>query len=96
MNWDIVAAKQHFSVMVSNAASEPQWICEPGKEVAVLVDVETFRAFQAWREREVRRTLADDFAELRQICAEENVELSLHPRRDRANVFVESLDELAG
>ncbi len=50
MHWNIAEAKQNLSDVVRHAASEPQLICNRGREVAVLVDADTFRAFQAWRE----------------------------------------------
>ena len=39
---------------------------------------------------EARRSLADDFAELRQICADENYDLSAPPRQDRTNPFADA------
>lgn len=90
MPWNIAEAKQKLSDVVRHAAHEPQSIYNRGREVAVLVNVETFRAFQAWREREARRSLATSFAELRRICADENYELSAPPRQDRPNPFADA------
>jgi hypothetical protein len=57
---------------------------------------ETFAEFEAWREQQARRSLADAFAELRQIAAEENYVLEVPPRQDRANAFVNTRDDVSG
>lgn len=90
VHWNIAEAKQKLSDVVRRAASEPQPIFNRGREVAVLVDADTFRAFQAWREREARRSFAGAFAELRQICADENYELTAPIRLDRTNPFADA------
>jgi prevent-host-death family protein len=90
VHWNIAEAKQKLSDVVRRAASEPQPIFSREREVAVLVDADTFRAFQAWREREARRSFAGAFAELRQICADENYELTAPIRLDRTNPFADA------
>jgi hypothetical protein len=42
-----------------------------------------------------RRSIADQFAELREICRQENYRLPRSRRTTRENAFVKVLDELA-
>ena len=96
MHWKVAEAKQRFSDLVRQAAREPQLFYNRERLVAAVVDAETFAAFQAWREQEERRSLADAFAELRQIAAEEDYTLELPPRLNRANAFVDVGDDVSG
>ncbi|NER35833.1 MAG: hypothetical protein F6J93_17905 [Oscillatoria sp. SIO1A7] len=59
------------------------------------VEPEIFQEFLAWREQRLKSSLADSFAELRQICAEENYTIEVPPRYDRPNAFIDVLDELS-
>lgn len=59
------------------------------------VETEIFQEFLAWREQRLKSSLADSFAELRQICAEENYTIEVPPRYDRPNAFIDVLDELS-
>ena len=59
------------------------------------VEFEIFQEFLAWREQRLKSSLADSFAELRQICAEENYTIEVPPRYDRPNAFVDVFDELS-
>ena len=93
MSWNIAQAKQRFSEVVRQAAAEPQLIYNRDHLVAAVIDAEDFEAFKQWRERTRQRTLADEFAELRQILREENYQLEIPPRVDRPNAFVERLEE---
>jgi len=92
MNWSIAEAKQRFSEVVRRAAEEPQLIYNRDRLVAVIVQPEAFRGYEAWREERERRTVGDAFAELRAICAEEEYELQPPPREDRPNPLAEALD----
>jgi prevent-host-death family protein len=93
MSWNIAQAKQRFSEVVKQAATEPQLIYNRDRLVAAVIDVEAFNAFNQWRERSQRRTLADEFAELRKIAEEENYELIVPPRTDRPNALLTMLEE---
>ena len=55
------------------------------------VEPEMFQEFLAWRKQRLKSSLADSFAELRQICAEENYTIEIPPRYDRPNSFIEAL-----
>lgn len=92
MNRRITEAKQRFSEIVRRTAEEPQLIYNRDRLVAVMVQPEDFRGYEAWREERERRTVGDAFAELRAICAEEGYELPPSPREDRPNPFAGALD----
>ena len=87
MRWNIAQAKQQFSEVVRHSREEPQLICNRGKAVAAIVDAETFNEFVRWRTRVAAHSLGASFAEFRKICAEEDYELPIPPRRDRENPF---------
>ncbi len=93
MLWNIAQAKQRFSEVIRQSATEPKLIYNRGRLVAAVVDAEDFEVFKQWRERTRQRSLADEFAELRQIMREENYELEIPPRIDRPKAFIERLEE---
>lgn len=95
MRWKVAEAKQKFSEVVRRAAHEPQFIYSRDRLVAAMVDPETFQAFESWRERRQRLSLADAFAELRRIAAEENYELEIPARRDRGNTFIDVVKDIS-
>lgn len=71
MDWKIGEAKQRFSEVVRAAEDEPQRIYHHGRLVAGVVDAETLEEYVAWRDRRGRRTIADAFAELRELLRDE-------------------------
>ncbi len=93
MSWNIAQAKKHFSDVVKQAAEEPQLIYNRDQLVAAVINGENFNAFQKWRDRTSQQTLAEEFAELRQLMREENYELKVPPRTNRPNAFVAMLEE---
>lgn len=95
MNWKIAEAKQRFSEVVRRSAEEAQLIYNRDRLVAVVVEPGAFRSFERWKDGRERRTVADAFAELRAICAEERYDLELPEREDRSDPFAEALDERA-
>ena len=96
MPWNIAQAKQRFSEIVRRAAEGPQLIYNRKRLVAAVIDAEEYRAFKDWSERAARRSLDEEFAELRQIMQEENYELVLPPRSTRRSMFIETLEEEQG
>lgn len=92
--WRIAQAKERFSEVLRKAAQEPQLILHRDRPVAVVVDAEQYRDFEAWRQQRRRPSMADAIAELRRICTAERYELEIPARGDRRNEFVEALDEL--
>lgn len=93
MQWSIAEAKQKFSAMLRAAATEPQQILNRGHVVAAVIDATTFEAFQAWRRQQETISLAEAFAELRELCAEEHYTLTTPTRQDRKNTFAEAIDD---
>jgi hypothetical protein len=75
MDWTIEKAGQHFSELIRNAKEEPQAVFHCNRLVAAVIDPETFKLFQYWREQQKKRSLADKFSELRQLCIEEDYHL---------------------
>ena len=95
MRWSVSEAKQQFSTVVKSAATEPQLIFNRDRLVAAVVDGETLEEFEEWR-RHRRASLGERMAELRRIAEEEEYVLTLGERRNRANAFVETLDDVPG
>jgi hypothetical protein len=95
MPWNIAQAKQQFSEVVRLTAEEPQMIYNRDRCVAAVIDAATFAAFDAWRKKAARKTLGEEFAELRRIAAEDNYEFPTLPRSEtgRPNAFVAMLEE---
>ena len=69
MNWNITEAKQHFSDVIKQAASEPQIIYKRNTPVAVMIAAEELAEFRLWKEGRQQQSLGDAFAELRQLAA---------------------------
>ncbi len=92
MNWNVAQAKQKLSQVLRAAAEEPQRIYNRRRLVAAVVNGETFEEFRQWAERNRQRSIGDEFAKLRRICAEEGGwELPDSEREDRPNAFAEAL-----
>ncbi len=96
MFWNIAQAKQHFSSVVKEAATEPQLIRNRNQTVAAVISAADYQVFEAWRNNQrSSRTLADTFAELRDLLREEGLNdgLEIPPRSDRCNPFATTLQE---
>jgi prevent-host-death family protein len=91
VNWNVAEAKQRFSEVVRAAEEKPQMIYNRGKLVAAVVPAGELQDFLAWRERKEELTVADAFAELRRICAEEDYDFEAPARVDRPNPFADDL-----
>lgn len=97
MTWRIAEAKQRFSEVLRQAASEPQLILNRDQAVAAIVDAETFRQFEAWRRERQRPRLTAALAELRELCAEDRHDQPLQTPSDpdRPNAFADALDDVS-
>lgn len=95
MPWKVAEAKQRFSEVLRAAREAPQLVFNRDRLVAVVIDAETFQAFQRWREQQETVTLAEAFVELRDLCAAEGYSIVVPPRHDRANPFAEALDDVS-
>jgi prevent-host-death family protein len=93
MPWNIAQAKQRFSEVVKQAATEPQIIYKRNQPVAAIIGAEDLAKFQEWRRTQSKpRTLADDFDELRALAADDPDPLPDPDRRraGRDNAFLEA------
>ncbi len=95
MNWKIEQARQKFSELISAAVVEPQLIYSQDQLVAAVVEAETFQEFLAWQEQHRQSSLADAFAQLRQLCAAENYTIEVPSRTDRPNPFVDNFRDIS-
>jgi prevent-host-death family protein len=98
MNWNVAQAKQRLSEIIREAAHEPQMIYSRNRPVAALIAADDLARFETWKSEQAspqRRTLAEEFAELRQLMIEAGFEdgLEIPPRVDRPNAFVKMLEE---
>jgi len=88
MNWTIENARKHFSELLHHVAQEPQVVFNGKQPVATVIDAQTFQEFEHWQlKRQKKRSLAQTFEELRQLCREENYSLELPNRYNRDNAF---------
>lgn len=96
MNWNIAQAKQRFSEVVKQANEAPQLIYNRNQPVAAVIGAEDFAAFEEWRKAQThRRSLADEFAELRALANGDEDPLPDPDRigNERVNAFVEMLEQ---
>ena len=97
MNWNVAQAKQRLSEVIREAAHEPQVIYNRNQPVAAVIAAEELAEYQAWKaanDTPPRKTLAEEFAELRLILQEEGRDgLDIPPRTTRPNAFVQMLEE---
>jgi hypothetical protein len=90
--WKVGAAKQRFSEVLRRSEQAPQLIYRRDRLVAAVISVDN--------ETEVpgvdRATIAQRFAEIRDVIRRERYRLPPAPRKMRSNDFVSSLDDVAG
>ncbi len=87
MTWKIEEAQQRFSELIQAVEQEPQLIYQQNQLVAVVVEAQTYQQFLQWQQQQAQRSLSQAFAELRQMCEEEDYTLEIPDRRDRLNPF---------
>ena len=95
LNWEIPEAQQRFAELIRSINQEPQLIYDREQLVAAVVDAETFQEFLLWHQQCQKPSLADEFAELRRLCAEEDYSLEVPPRQNRPLSFVDNLDDVS-
>lgn len=88
MNWSVADAKQQLSEVLRRAASRPQTITKRSRDIAVVVDVEEFRAFQQWKSSGKRKTVAEALAELSLASGSHGPALKAPRRRNRRAQFI--------
>ncbi|MDZ7963305.1 MAG: prevent-host-death protein [Aulosira sp. DedQUE10] len=90
MKWKLDEAQQKLREVIDAIALEPQLIFRQDKLVAAIVEPKLFQEFLVWHEQQKVSSLTDAFAELRQLCTEENYILETPARSsDRPIPFAE-------
>jgi prevent-host-death family protein len=96
MNWNIAQAKQHFSDVVKQAATEPQIIYNRNTPVAAMIAAEDLAEYRAWKDTHPGKpSLVDAFAHMRELANGDPDPLPDPHRLEggRANAFLEMLAE---
>jgi prevent-host-death family protein len=96
MNWNIAQAKQHFSDVVKQAATEPQIIYNRNTAVAVLIAAEDMAEYRVWKEtHRAKPSLIEAFAHMRALANGDPDPLPEPCRQkgERPNAFLEMLAE---
>jgi prevent-host-death family protein len=78
--WKLSDAKARFSEAVSACAESPQLLCNRGKPVAALIDIESFRAYRRFEEQAQCPSMASLLAEL-DVLNEEEGDFGEAPQR---------------
>lgn len=91
MDWKIEEAQHQFLEVIDAAGQTPQLIYQHNHPVAAVIRADLFQEFLAWQQQQQQPSLADAFAELHQLCLEENYTFESAARRDRPNPFAEIL-----
>lgn len=88
MNWSVADAKQQLSEVLRRAASRPQTITKRSRDIAVVVDVQEFRAFQQWKSSGKKKTVAEALAELSLASGGHGPAFKAPRRRNRRPQFI--------
>ena len=87
MTWNAEDVPQQFPNILTAAQQEPQLIYQQKHIVAAVITADLLQEFLRWKRQST--TLAESFAELRQLCEEENYTLEISSRHDRPNPFAQ-------
>lgn len=87
MKWKIADAKTGFSALIKKAGSEPQFIYNRDKMVAVVVSSKDYDEYQTIKESCSNRNLESVLSELSSICSEESYTFEIPPRSNRKVSF---------
>ncbi len=88
MNWSVAEAKQQLSEVLRRAASRPQTITKRARDIAVVVGIPEFRAFQKWKTAGEKKTVAEALAELSLASGRAAPALKAPRRRNRPRQFI--------
>ena len=92
MNWSVAEAKEQLSEVLRRAATRPQTITKQARDIAVVVGVEEFRAFEKWKNAGRNKTLAQAFEDLRGISGARGPALKAPARRNRRMAILPTVD----
>jgi len=84
--WSVAEARANLPKVFASAAREPQAVYRRNRRVAVVVSPRTFDSLEAERAAQKTRSLADAFAELRDLGGS----IPEPRRRNRPNPFARS------
>lgn len=90
--WQIGEAKQQFSEVLRRSEDEPQLIYRRRRLIAAIVATDEANVAAISNPR----TIADRFAEGRELFHQENYQLPRTRRRARANSFIRTLNAISG
>ncbi len=97
MSWNIDEAERHFSEIITAVSQTPQLIYRHNHLIAAVIRADLFQEFLQWQTKQPAQakqqppSLAHAFAELRQLCAEENYSFEIPTRQNRPNPFADIL-----
>ncbi|MGD1930204.1 MAG: type II toxin-antitoxin system prevent-host-death family antitoxin [Leptolyngbyaceae cyanobacterium] len=83
MTWNIDEAQQRFPELLDAAVQNPQVIYQHNHPVAAVIRADLWQEFLSWKAQQQPQSLAQTFAEMRQLCTEEDYTFELSPRSDR-------------
>jgi len=89
--WSVGEAKQQFSEVLRRSETQPQLIYRRNRLIAAVVRVDESSEIPG-----SSQTIADRFAEARELFESEQYRLPQVRRRSRRNTFVRTLDAVAG
>lgn len=84
--WTVATARQNLPKLLAMAAREPQAVYRRDKLVATVVNPTLGAKVADATRAETATTLADDLAELRRLCADEDYTMRTPKRVDRGVV----------
>lgn len=88
MKWTFEEAQDKLPLIIDATNKEPQLIYTQEQLVAAIVDPELFQEFLNWQQQfATKPPLKKAFAELRQLCAEEDYSFEIPTHSDRDNFF---------
>jgi prevent-host-death family protein len=89
VEWHVAEAKERLSDLIRQAQKEPQLVYRRNELVAVVVDAATFERIRPHEEHTGTRSLGEAAAEARTVLVDENFNLEIPERSDRAATFGE-------
>ncbi|BAZ17815.1 prevent-host-death family protein [Calothrix sp. NIES-4071] len=90
MKWTFEEAQDNLSLIIDATNQEPQLIYTQEQLVAAIVDPKLFQEFLNWQQqRSAKPSLTKAFAELRQLCIQEDYSLEIPTRSVKPNPLTE-------
>ncbi len=93
--WNISQAKARFTQLIRSSESAPQIVCNRGKPISAMVDIELFNELMALKEKDRTPTIPELLEELKSVRQTEQVDIEVPQRCDRPNPLEDEIDEMA-